>query len=77
MNTFQSYINERLEREARLRLFLPIHQNDFSNWYRASGGSKCNLCGLEYRLHPYSEEFVNFLGEKEDHRICNGDIVHL
>lgn len=63
----------RLEKETRLRLFYPLHQDDseYEFWYRASGTCVCSICGLQYRDHP-TEEYRNI-----DHRLCNGDIVHL
>ena len=63
----------RLERESVLRLFPQMHQDDEEdcNWYRASGDMYCLHCGLQYRHHPV-EEFFNI-----DHRLCNGEIVHL
>lgn len=65
-----------LGREARMRLFLPLHQDDEPEWRRASGGVICSLCGCEYRHHPYFDERTYF-GHPVDHRLCNGDVVHL
>ncbi len=65
-----------LDRESRMRLFLPLHQDDDPERRRSSGGVVCHLCGCEYRYHPYFEEQTYF-GEPIDHRLCNGDVVHL
>lgn len=72
------YAYKILGREAAMRLFLPLHQDDGTEevWRRASGSMKCALCGAEYRYHPYYEE-NNFHGHPTDHRLCNGDVVHL
>lgn len=68
----------RLEREVAMRLFLPLHQDDDVevNRYRASGEMYCALCTCQYRYHPYYEE-LTYNGEPIDHRLCNGDVVHL
>ena len=67
-----SLMSKRLEREARLRLFQQMHQDDDQdNWRRASGQMYCVYCKLQYWMHPV-EEIYNV-----DHRLCNGDIVHL
>lgn len=67
-----------LEREQTLRLFRQMHQNDFyyDYWRRASGHSRCKICGLKFHEHPYDEENPLIL-EYYDRRLCNGDIVHL
>jgi hypothetical protein len=53
-----------------------MHQDDDPVWYRAAGGCICEICGLTYREHPmYDEQTV--YGEPIDHRLCNGDVVHL
>lgn len=44
-------------------------------WYRASGGVVCNLCGLEYRAHPPYPYDTD--GRSYDIELCNGDVVHL
>lgn len=62
MNAFQQ--------EQTLRLFQQLHQ-DGDEWYRASGAMYCVHCGLQYRYHPIEEEY------NVDHRLCNGEIVHL
>lgn len=58
-------------RDDRLRLFQQLHQDDDPEWYRSNGNCVCTLCGLTYRQHPQEEEF------NVDHRLCNGDVVHL
>ena len=65
-----------MEREAKMRLFQQLHQDDDPEWYRANGSVKCGLCGVLYRCHPYSLEHPLW-GEVVDHRLCNGDVVHL
>lgn len=62
-----------LDREARLRLFQQLHQNDDPTWYRAAGGCRCELCGLTYHEHPIELETRTDI----DHRLCDGDVVHL
>ena len=74
MSVFSEYVAARLAIAARLRLFQQLHQDAEPVWYRAAGGCLCGQCGLEYRLHPASEEHG---GPSEDRRLCNGDIVHL
>jgi hypothetical protein len=37
---------------------------------------RCSLCGIQYRYHPHYEQ-NNFHGHPTDHRLCNGDVVHL
>jgi hypothetical protein len=76
----------RLEREQRLRLFQQLHQSpehevmveDFT-YRRASGKMKCFHCRLLYREHPHAEGggMISQEGYPIDHRLCNGDIVHL
>lgn len=61
----------RLLNDQKLRLFQQLHQDDDPEYYRASGSCKCPICGLEYRDHP--EDPIYDI----DHRLCNGDIVHL
>lgn len=63
-------MNTKLLRDVTLRLFQQLHQDD-GYFYRASGSMYCKHCGLQYRYHPV-EELHN-----TDHRLCNGDIVHL
>lgn len=58
------------------RLFQQLHQDDDPNWRRANGSMYCYLCLLKYRQHPYFDEQTCF-GHPIDHRLCNGDIVHL
>ena len=58
------------------RLFEMLHQDDDPNWRRASGEMYCYLCLLKYRQHPYFDEHT-FYGQLIDHRLCNGDVVHL
>jgi len=70
------YQQLRLWREAGMRLFLPLHQDDEPEWRRASGSMTCLMCGCKYRDHPYFDEQMGF-GDPIDHRLCNGDVVHL
>lgn len=68
--SYANYFNKRFSAEAKLRLFQQLHQDTETDFYRASGSCLCELCGLEYRKHPYDEELaVN--------RLCNGEFVHL
>lgn len=60
-----------LDREWRQRLFQPMHQDDDPHWRRASKDCRCEICGLRYQEHPIEEQY------HIDHRLCNGDIVHL
>ena len=66
------YIQNRLTIESKLRLFQQLHQSELTlDWRRASGGVLCDLCGLPYRKHPIE-------GTTDiDHRLCNGELVHL
>ena len=68
-------IINKLEVESRLRLFQQLHQDDDPEWRRAAGACICPLCKLEYRKHPHDVAFDGYLNV--DHRLCNGDIVHL
>lgn len=70
------YLTKKLSREARMRLFQQLHQDDEPEWRRASGAVICPLCGCEYRHHPYFDE-QTMHGHPVDHRLCNGDVVHL
>lgn len=74
--TIKEYATSRLRREVSMRLFLPLHQDDEPNWRRASGRMLCHLCGHSYQEHPYFDEPTCY-GEPIDHRLCNGDVVHL
>lgn len=67
-----------LFREHGMKLFLPLHQDDDveESRYRASGEMYCTLCACQYRYHPFFEEHT-YNGEPIDHRLCNGDVVHL
>ena len=66
----RNYVNKKFVADAKLRLFQQIHQDTETDFYRASGSCLCELCGIEYRKHPYDEELaVN--------RLCNGELVHL
>ena len=67
-----------LEREWKMRLFLPLHQDDDvgNTRRRASGECLCYVCGVAYRNHPYFDEFTS-CGEPIDHRLCDGSVVHL
>lgn len=67
---------DRMAREVQMRLFQQLHQNDEPEWRRASGSMKCSLCRCEYRYHPLVDEQLGF-GEPIDHRLCDGDVVHL
>jgi hypothetical protein len=58
------------------RLFEMLHQDDDPVWRRASGAVICQLCLQPYRKHPMFEERTYF-GHPVDHRLCNGDVVHL
>lgn len=58
------------------RLFEMLHQDDDPNWRRASGSMYCYLCLQKYRKHPYFDEQLS-TGHPIDHRLCNGDVVHL
>lgn len=62
---------DNLERDSILRLFQQLHQDDDSDWRRASGGMYCEHCGLQYRQHPI-DHITNV-----DRRLCNGITVHL
>ena len=53
-----------------------MHQDDDPKWRRASGEMYCWLCLEKYRKHPYFDE-QTFYGQPIDHRLCNGDVVHL
>lgn len=61
----------KLEIESRLRLFQQLHQSEDNDWHRANGRMYCELCGMQYSLHPVEENY------NIDHRLCNGTIVHL
>ena len=52
-----------------------MHQDDDPVWYRAAGGCRCEVCGLTYREHPLYEDHT--YNVQIDHRLCNGDVVHL
>ena len=59
------------------RLFEMLHQDDEPVWRRASGSCICKLCGLAYREHPMFDEQLGMVSHPIDHRLCNGDVVHL
>ena len=59
-----------------MRLFQQMHQDDDPEWYRAEGGCLCPVCRCEYRHHPYFDEQISY-GYPVDHRLCNGEVVHL
>lgn len=44
---------------------------------RASGDCLCDLCGREYRRHPFTFEYTDWNGEPFLHVLCNGDLVKL
>ena len=59
------------------RLFQQLHQDDDQeNRRRADKSCICSLCLEPYWKHPYFDEHT-FYGHPMDHRLCNGDIVHL
>lgn len=62
-----NYLETKLHREACMRLFQQLHQDDEPEWRRASGGGLCSLCGQEYRHHPYFDERTMH-GHPIDHR---------
>lgn len=62
--------------QSSQRLFQQLHQDDNPNRRRASGSVYCHLCLQQYRDHPLFDEHT-FLGHPIDHRLCNGDVVHL
>lgn len=64
------------QENTTLRLFQQMHQDDDPDWRRASGQMYCRICGHQYRDHPYFDE-QTFCGYPVDHRLCNGDVVHL
>ena len=76
MSKISLWAEQRIEREVRLRLFPQLHQDDDPVRYRASGDMVCALCGLTYRNHPLFIEYI-FWSDPVDHRLCNGDVVHL
>jgi hypothetical protein len=67
-------ISEQVDR--RTRLFQMLHQDDDPERYRAEGDCLCLVCGLPYRVHPCFDEYI-YNGVPIDHRLCNGDVVHL
>lgn len=73
---YRAWEQAKLQREAGMRLFLQMHQYDKPERRRAAGGVICSLCRCEYRHHPYFDERTCFDGPI-DHRLCNGDVVHL
>lgn len=68
---------QRLKREAVLRLFQQLHQNDDETAFRRASGSMRCFCGLQYREHYLDIEHPGYDGEPCDNRLCDGDIVHL
>ena len=65
-------------RDITLRLFQQLHQNDNEyNFRRSSGGCICFVCGLKYRDHYMDIEHPGYNDDAVDHRLCNGDVVHL
>lgn len=70
------WIEEKLGREARLLLFQQLHQDDDPEWRRGSGATLYRLCGLAYRYH-YLFDDTSHTREPTDHRLCNGNVVHL
>jgi hypothetical protein len=54
-----------------------LHQDYDPNWRRASGNMYCYLCLDQYRKHPYFDEQLGMINHPIDHRLCNGDVVHL
>lgn len=59
------------------RLFEMMHQDDDPNWRRASGQMYCWFCLQKYYRHPYFDEQLGGVSHPIDHRLCNGDVVHL
>jgi len=73
---------DRLEREARMRLFQQLHQNDDPDLgerrRRPNGKMRCPLCCCQYREHPpFLEEYGWGYGGDYDPRLCTGEVVHL
>jgi hypothetical protein len=75
-----AYAAMMLGRESRFQLFQQLHQSPDDEalmrahmWRRASGEMLCSCCGLPYRVHPLFKEG----GIEIDHRLCDGDVVHL
>ena len=63
--------------QSTQRLFQMLHQDDDPNWRRASGNMYCYKCLAQYRGHPLFDEQLGMVNHPIDHRLCNGDVVHL
>ena len=70
-------MNNLTYRENTLRLFTGLHQNDNPDCRRADGRIYCEYCYLMFKEHPIDTERHYFNDSGADHRLCNGDIVHL
>lgn len=77
MTDFERWQQNRLDRWARMRLFFPLHQDDDPIRRRASGEMCCDLCGVQYTYYPYFDEQMFGDNGPVDHRLCDGDVVHL
>ena len=76
MNGILIMMNGRFGKQIFRFTHVQMHQDDDPVWYRAAGGCRCQICGLTYREHPlYDEQTMH--GKPVDHRLCNGDVVHL
>lgn len=73
----QHYVSNKLGREAKLRLFEQLHQDDETEMRRASGRMRCGLCCLLYREHPLDLAGLDDCGASWAVRLCDGDLVHL
>lgn len=67
----------RVTNSSTQRLFEMMHQDDDPVWRRASGQMYCWLCLERYRRHPYFDEQLGMQSGPIDHRLCNGEVVHL
>lgn len=75
------WVTRKLFRDSSMRPFQPLHQDDIpeDRWRRSDKRMKCLFCGCQYWEHPLFEGYSERCIDRDilDHRLCNGDIVHL
>lgn len=50
---------------------------DLPDFFRAAGACICPGCQQEYRKHPYSQEYRDWLGTPYLNVLCDGSLVKL
>lgn len=77
MVKYENFVAQKLAKQAKMRLFEQLHQDDVTEVRRASGSMRCELCGLRYRQHSLDLRGLDDCGSSWAVRLCCGELVHL